>query len=309
MFIEGKRIRSLDRHLGRIDKGTAVVFTVSLREVEEDVLDQIGFSRDPEEGEVVLPASSFGARSRYNAEGKDEVHRDQPMETAYRQVEWTWEEWHGPYDRVEQSKIVDVPYKRYPRTFLPPPSVELEVRKDSDEELVIATPAVEYELDNKDHVLHVINLMLEIFGHCRVVTSELAPISFKRLRRVNWEILPRGRRPWEDLRHDVEKVVEEAPEGNQPVIFYRLETINEYEPEFVALGRAGFRGYLIFGFPDQQLYVLESAFTGNATYVFGEDWKQLSKLTKAEILSESLQEDRVIHREGWEKRIRNILGK
>jgi hypothetical protein len=93
------------------------------------------------------------------------------------------------------------------------------------------------------------------------------------------------------------------------VIRYRLESVNAYGPEFVAVGRGGFRGYIVFGFPQMDLYVLESAFTGNATYVFRGDWENLSKLTKAEVLREDLQEARLIHREGWYKQLRDLFAR
>ena len=124
---------------------------------------------------------------------------------------------------------------------------------------------------------------------------------------MNWEVLPPGRRTWAEVKSELEVVVRAAPGTNQPVIEYRLEKVNRYQPEFVAIGRAGFRGYLIFGFPEKNLYVLESAYTGNATYVFAERWEQLSKRTKAEILSEGLQVRRIIHRDGWESEIDSLL--
>lgn len=105
----------------------------------------------------------------------------------------------------------------------------------------------------------------------------------------------------------LEVVVRDAPGTNQPVVEYRLERVNRYQPKFVAIGRAGFRGYVIFGFPEKNLYVLESAYIGNATYVFAENWEELSKRTKAEILSESLQLRRIIHRDGWDSEIDRLL--
>lgn len=87
----------------------------------------------------------------------------------------------------------------------------------------------------------------------------------------------------------------------------RIETINIYGPEFVAVGHAGFSGYLVFGFPAHALYVLESTQVNNATYIFAEDWEDLSKKTKAEILNHDLQEDRIIHRKGWFSRMRDLL--
>ena len=73
------------------------------------------------------------------------------------------------------------------------------------------------------------------------------------------------------------------------------------------MGRGGFSGYVVFGFPEKNIYVLESAYTGNATYIFDERWEQLSKMTKAEILNEQLQTDRIIHRVGWNRRIDDLL--
>jgi hypothetical protein len=54
--------------------------------------------------------------------------------------------------------------------------------------------------------------------------------------------------PWQRLRTHVDPFVEREPPGNRPVIRARLQRINGYEPEFVAVGRAGFGGYVIFGF-------------------------------------------------------------
>jgi hypothetical protein len=75
----------------------------------------------------------------------------------------------------------------------------------------------------------------------------------------------------------------------------------------VAIGQAGFSGYLIFGFTSRNLFICESVFYGNATYVFESDWEKLSKLSKAEILNQDLQKDRIIHREGWERKIATLF--
>ena len=130
MIVTGRRIINLNRHLGALADGEDIIIGLSDLDRFEDQLNQFGFSDDPTDGDTLLPPATFGPVSRYNAEGRYIVHRDQPKETAYRQIEWHWEEWHGPYDRVAQSRIVDVPYERYPRTFDPPPSVEVTITTD-----------------------------------------------------------------------------------------------------------------------------------------------------------------------------------
>lgn len=53
--------------------------------------------------------------------------------------------------------------------------------------------------------------------------------------------------------------------------------------------------------------VLESVYPNNVTYVFGKNWEELSKLTKAEILNGNLQDVRIIHNNNWQQEIRNML--
>lgn len=306
MLIKQRRIRNIDTHLAHIKRGTTLV--VGLRDIRAHVqnLVKAGFTSDLTTGEAVIPDATFGPVSRFNAHGKDMVHKDQPMETAYRMSVWHWKEWHGPYS-VEQSKIVDIPYKRYPRTFVAPPGVELQLAVTTNGEPIVIAPPLAYDAQNKTLLAHTINLFLEIFGECFLFDDGLAEIVKTPVNRLNWHVLPAGRWPWVKLKPQVESLLEEAPDGNHEVIVHRFETINSYEPDFVAIGRAGFRGYIIFGFQDAGLYVLESSQTANATYVFGERWEDLSQLSKAEILEGNLQSDRIIHRKNWPQRVKALL--
>ena len=85
------------------------------------------------------------------------------------------------------------------------------------------------------------------------------------------------------------------------------EAIHKAAPDFVAYGRAGFKGYAVFGFISKNIYVLESVFPNNATYILSGDWENISKLSKAEILSHNLHEARIIHTANWEKQLNEIM--
>src|SRR4030042_1653695 len=139
MIIIGRRINSVNRRLSPIVNGQDIVIGLTHLGRFMDQLNNLGFSDNSNNGDTVLPPVSFGPISLYNAEGKYIIHRDQPMETAYRQVDWHWIEWHGRYDRVEQSRIVHVPYQRYPRVFDPPPSVEITLTNDDSGERLLVT--------------------------------------------------------------------------------------------------------------------------------------------------------------------------
>ncbi len=307
MFIHGTRIRSLKRHLSRIEEGEKVVVGLRVSQIESNVLESCGFLLPVRVGDSVLPSSEFGPVSRFNSEGKEEVHRDRPMETAHRQVWWTWEEWRGQYATEECSKIVDVPYSRYPRTFIDPPSEEFLVCRNQNEELVLTTSPIQHIPDNAESVLHQINLFLEVFGVCEILTSDLDAFIRAPIRRMNWKVLPLGKRTWDEVIADTQEVVGRLSPTQKKVIEYRLDTVNSYSPQFLALGRSGFCGYIVFGFPDRNLYVLESLFIGNATFIFEDDWETLSQMTKAEILDGKRQKGRVIHRKHWEANLDDFL--
>jgi len=307
MILTKKRIRNIKALEGLIKKGGKFFVGIKNQSKFSDVLPKIGFSKNFHSGESILPPAVFGSISLYNAEGKNKIHKDKPMETAYRTAEWHWKEWRGRYDTVEQSKLVDVPYKRYPRTFIEPPSIEITAYLMDNKEQAIISPIFELNEVNKEKIIHTINLFLEIFGECQFFTENLEEIIKLPIKRLNWRILPPGQMPWAKLREEIKPLVNVAPKGNQAVIKYRLEKINKYKPDFAAIGEGGFRGYIILGFNLRNIYTLESLYYGNATYIFGEKWEELSKKTKAEILNQNLQTDRIIHREGWDSKIDKLL--
>ena len=140
------------------------------------------------------------------------------METAYRQVEWTWEQWAGRYDTETQSKIVDVPYQRYPRTLIPPPSVELSITRNQKNERFIVAPGYEINFQEPGELLHAINIFLEIFGKCEVLSKDLEDYTIANVTRLNWRILPPGKWPWAKIKKEVKPLVDKASTQNQVVI-------------------------------------------------------------------------------------------
>jgi hypothetical protein len=120
-------------------------------------------------------------------------------------------------------------------------------------------------------------------------------------------VLPPGERPWPQMQTLLQERIPRLDTDKYTVFRNNLAFLNQFKPTFAAVGRAGFSGYVIFGFPDKDEYICESLYKNNATYVFAADWERLSALTKAEILTQKLQKDRVIHMPGWQDRIRTRL--
>lgn len=303
MIINRKRINSIKPYRRYIPPGSALVAGAPNPTTEK--LREVGFSPALQNGETILPAP-IGPVSLYNAEGKELIHKDQPMETAYQTREWSWTEWHGR-DRVDQSKLVDIPYLRYPRSFLPPPALEFTLATDSNGKRVVRTAIIENWNQNEDAAKHAINLLLEIFGECNFYDSSMTRFIDLPIKRLNWNVLPPGQRPYPTLKKELAPLLERISEGKQAFTEHRLETINDHKPDFAAVGMGGFRGYVVLGFTSRNLFVLESLYYGNATYVFGERWEELSKKTKAEILNQNLQKTRFVHHADWAKDIRGLF--
>lgn len=303
-----KKIRNIEKFLQIVTVGEEYTLVVPEPETYRDALVELGFSWPLVEGEHILPANTKGIASRRNADGDAIVHRDQPMETAFRQMEWTRTEFRGKYDRELITEISDTSYKRYPRTHIPPFAVELQVRASNEGNLVIAAGPFRYSEVDIARATNTAQMLVEWFGGCDIYTARLTPLLPGRVRRLNWELLPRGQRPWQEALPALNTLISQAPRGNQPVIRARFETIGAHQPEFIAVGNGGFDGYVVFGFPARNLYVLESRETDNATYILGTDWERVSTMTKAEILAEDAYQHRLIHRRYWFQQLNNLLG-
>lgn len=307
MKVTKKRIRSVVTNFPFLQESSTLVFGLLDLGSHSARLHQAGFSPGLSAGKSVLP-KVMGAVSRYNAEGRYVRQQPPEKEKVTRMIEWIWTERHGQ-DEVERSDFKHVPYERYKRVFLPPPGIDLTIATDSKTgNQLVVTPPIEYAGAATDaQVIHQVNLLLELFGECEVLTEDFDQIIRAEVRRLNWQVLPAGTRDWETLKQELEPLVERQKPGLQGVIRRRFAYVNSFEPDFVAVGQAGFSGYVVFGFPEKGVYVLESVHTNNATYVFEQNWETLSQMTKTDILVQQLQRDRVFHTNGWTEQVARIL--
>lgn len=212
----------------------------------------------------------------------------------------------GEFEEI--TDFYEIPYERYPRTFYPPYSIELIIvvvkgRKYVATDIIDCTPEI------TDYIKTGINIFLELFKECSIVLNDnFDYILNTKVIRLNWDILPKGEYPWEKQRERIMPLVEKASPKNRNIIKFRLETISKYKPDFVAIGLNGFDGYIVYGFKEKNIYIFESRLINNATYIFDRDWKDITMLTKKEILTDSLQKARIIHRkDSWEKEIEKLL--
>lgn len=306
MKIQKKRIRKLEPYLLETAVGSQIIIGVAASGRRHHTLKQAGFIQ-LEEGEAVLPTTTFGARSRFNANGRDLPQRELPKEQVCAMRQWCRKEWRGRDQCEEVCDLRDRCYERYSRSHIPAPSVLLRVATNAQGKKWIVSPVMVYTPENHTLLLHTVNLFLEIFGECEILQDNLERLITLPIRPLHWHILPPGPQPWNRVRQTVEKIIQQAPRGNHALIVDRLQTILQHHPTWIAIGHAGFRGYFVLGFPEKKLYVLESLACNHATYVLGEDWEHLSRLTKAELLQHHRHQARLIHRVGWHTQIQTLL--
>jgi hypothetical protein len=302
MSVKGKSIRSINRVLNAAKGKDKVRFVFDVTGESSEVWEALGFPSELEQGAYLIP-SALGPATDFNAQGKDVPQKHLPKETVTHMVWHTWTDWHG----YEHSDYLARDYKRYPREHVPAPSEYLygffvEGLK------FIATREISLKDDDEATVVHLANVMLECFGEFQVADPDPGIPTGIAYKRLQWRILPKGSYPWDRAKPLVREYSSLLDESSQKVVERRAEYIAKYEPEFIATGQGGFHGYFVYGFEAKQLYILESLHLGNATYVFGNDWEALSKLTKSEIINGDLAIDRIIHDSNWYYNIRKTLG-
>lgn len=304
MKIQQKRIRNLSL-IKKVEGGKKIRVAVTNLEEKKNMLRKLGFSDELDIGETVLPGD-VGPVSRKNANGDYIIHKDRPKEKHSRMIEWTYKQWSGKGETKEVTDSTEIEYERYQRTFIPPKGIEFTIIQKDDEK-VLVSPEFKVCNEEDEGLILTINILLEAFGECEVVDTNYNPILLPKAIRLNWEVLPKGKYPWKTQKERLELFLNKANGNNRAVIEKRIEEINKYKPDFTAIGNGGFSGYVIIGFEDKNIYVLESVQVNNATYIVKNDWANISRQTKSEIVNNNLHEARIIHNKNWYKEIEKLL--
>lgn len=295
MRIQKKRINSLHSNIpASLQEKPFVVAAIVDTTKGNQQLINLGFTKQLAIGETMLPPI-IGSVSQFNAEGKDIPDKTKPKVTKYHDRYWTRQQWAGRGKTKEVTEIVSIPYKSWQKNHIQAPSVEITISKIEDGVVYITTPSVSFV--DADTAKHTINLMLELFGYCDLLSEDGVPVVAV-TRNLNWQILPPGERPWSEQKELLFPLFQKIKSDQiRPVIDERLEDINSLEPDFTALGSHGYQGYVVFGFKKKNIYVLESALYGNAIYILNEDWKELSQKSKADILKSGNYIERITHKQ------------
>lgn len=307
MIIRKNRIRS-ESYLNEFKKGSNLTIKVNNVLNSQAKIEKFGFKLDDVDGTTILP-SVFNSYSRKNAEQFYTIDKTLPKEKYTQTIYWTRTEWAGRGETREVTEFTDIVRERYHRDYHLPYSVEFTLSRTESENSIVSQQ-IKYVDDNIKKIINTINLVLSLFGKCKIISDEEPSYSTPaKVVHVNWDILPKGKYPWTKVKKSIESISKKYNNTQKEMMLRNCEEINKLSPDFVAYGRAGFRGYAVFGFTDKNLYILESMFPNNATYIFEKDWEELSMLSKGEILNQSLHKARIIHTAKWNEKFKQIMGK
>lgn len=301
--LQQKRIRKTTKLLSDIEEGQRFILGVKINEEIEDKLKERINLAQIKPGELLFPSPLLGRMAKRNSIGEYITDKGKPKETAYRAQEWTIKDWGGN----EHTGTSYVPYKRYPRKFIEPKELKLLVIKTQNEEKIVKVNRTfqNNKQDNLD-IIFAANLMLEILGIVETFNLDNSDniVETETVETINWEILPPGEMIWESVEKRQKNLLSKS---SKTLIKERFDFINEFRPDSIKKGIGGYTGYLIFEFKKQSIFIFDSIIYGDATYIFEDDWEQVSKLTKKEIITQSLAKERIVHNKLWERKIREHL--
>lgn len=299
-MIKGQSIRGMARLIAEAKDANHVMFVVKLDSIPLARQREIGIHFLQSDGDSIL-ASDIGKVSSFNVSGKEIKRKDLPLIKKMIPQYRTWKDWHGREHDGIQHRTMDV----YPIDFISPPSEKLSL-KDIDGVMYIVARQVDLSSD-PESITHLANLLLEYFGEFEVFDLSKCKISGVSMRQLQWEVLPKGKYPWSKASSVVIPFLAKLSPSEKGVIEHRMREISKYEPDFLATGRGGYSGYFVYGFTSKKLHFLESIHLNNATYIFGDDWEDLSSLSKEEIINGGHEHLRVIHDKKWVAKIRQLL--
>lgn len=293
MIIQKKRINNVQKYLDCLNCQMVDEFYIQvpnnvknyekLRNVNhEDIIDH-----------TIIP-TPIGPITRFNANGKEIPQKNLPKEERWFQRDYHVVDWHGNdhYGSCSVSRMC------YPKTWILPPEEEILFTTDYIKSMPL-------KINELNRIKHVINMFLELFGYCEIADYSSKPILSQITKRVPWKILPPGEYPWEEIKAELNN--NRTFTSKKRSIEHEVKILQSYHPSFCAIGIDNFNGYIVFGYPDKNLYILESMELNNATYIFEREWQSLSKISKKQILDGNLHYKRIIHSPQWAEQINSLF--
>ena len=256
--------------------------------------------------EIIFPEMITGLYARRNRNGITWILKNLPK------INKTYS-WEAP-DFGDPSRgyhTVFMTRKVYLRRLEPPRDweIKLSVIKLVDENVSIKaeidTVLDRQHPDFRNDLFFAINLLQEQCGDCHVFDSGMSDEELTRITTVGWEIFPPGTMD-RDFTIITRRLRNRTPE-RQKEIQRRAKVFQELNPSEYILGSGMNSHYFGAKFGDS-IVVFENLDYGNALYILVDNWQEISKMSRVDILKRHKRDFvRIIHKKGWEKALRRNL--
>lgn len=201
--------------------------------------------------------------------------------------------------------------KVYQRRLEPPRDWELSISIISrDEENVCFKVAINVILDRnhpdfKKDLFFAINLLQEQCHNCHIFDAVVTDEDLAHITTVGWDIFPPG--TIDRALSEITKRLHNPTPERQREIQSRANVLHQLHPTEYILGTGMNSHYFGAKFGDN-IVVFENVDYGNAIYILLDNWQEISKMSRVDILKRHERDFvRIIHKKGWEKALlRNL---
>jgi hypothetical protein len=302
-----KPSKAVQNQLAAIDNPTVVV--AALRTITNaDLASLAEFNLSATEGGIsagdpVLRPRTRGLFAARNLDGWVEKRKDLPKEL--REISSLAPDWNGNGHHLI-SRTVEAWPLQYHRARLNTISATVleQLRDGALVRFRVDQPLSRSSETFVEDLKFNMRLLREAVGDARVYSADMSDEEFARIQTVRWELLPPG---------SVERVLVQfatrrgVSEDRMRVAGDRLRTIDRLGHDGFIIGTGRFSNYFGAKF-GQRLVALENLEYGNALYVLEENWEELSKLSRSELIRRrDSQVHRIPHLPGWQSSIRKLL--
>lgn len=186
----------------------------------------------------------------------------------------------------------------------------LDTKTETEEVEYTIKVGVDKILDRKspdfaENLFFALNLLLENAGCFDVYVSCASKDDYIKTTYVEWEIFPAGSR--EDLIRQIVGRSRKNDNTMESLISSRIDVLDQMSPKEYIYGTYLHNHYFGAKFSNNVI-AFENAQYGNAIYILFEDWEELSKLPRTEIMKLPPRKFiRIPHREGWERELRTAI--
>lgn len=252
----------------------------------------------------IIPTAN-GVATRNNVNGK--YVRKYPEEKTTKRV-------HIKYTRKDGTRVeFNRDFNVYVKTLQHKYNAPLYYKINKHGQKVVVSEKLVYD-DSPENIqknTHIMNIFCEIFNDFEVFNLELEPaLHFNK--RFEEDILPQGILKDDNIFNELTEFAGRYTKNNDEKKAFqrRLHILKEYEPDIRGKGPSNFFGYIVFGFTDLDIVVLETMYSDNATYIFSaRDYEKNALKDKQTVLSNKIMLKRLYHNDNWEQQIRMYFDK